>query len=255
MTRTTASCGSAERSGGRRTLAGTAAVVLMMVVLAGCSAATGDGGGQKAAGSKARPDERLRDAVSAGLKAAGRGGEADLVKAGGSRLTPVSAAFLRSWRIVQVDYLQGPHPVRFHVAVGASSAHLLTGQPEAFNKATAADGPDVSDAQTAAALARVYLTTTRPAGRLTYVVDGVDGIRWRPKLPPADARRRDEIVKKYGPVVKPPTAKPDGEGFSVVAYVVQNQELQRRTLTVASDGEVQEKTKSLVSDLPTPIAI
>jgi transcriptional regulator GlxA family with amidase domain len=41
----------------------------------------------------------------------------------------------------------------------------------------------------------------------------------------------------------------------VVAYVVQNQELQRRTLTITAYGAVDERAETLIPDLPTPIVI
>lgn len=149
-----------------------------------------------------RPDERLRQTISKGLVAAGRQEEARIVALSGSRLTPVTAPFLRTWKIYRVDYRQSSHPVLLHVATGGGRVELLTGAPSAFGKVTAADGTTVGDAATAAALARTYVETTRPGGVLTYVVGRVEDIKFRPGITGAAAKHRDEIVSRYRSRIK-----------------------------------------------------
>jgi hypothetical protein len=193
--------------------------------------------------------------ISTGLRAAGRTFEAETVARGESRLTLVPAPFLKSWRIIQVEHIQGPHPVLFHVAQSRSVVHLLTGDPAAFSKVGTADAGTVSDLQTAVELAKVFLTTTRPAGGLTYLVRSVNEIRWTGNLRAAEARHRARVIRWYGQVIKPLTATPSGDHFYVVAYVVQNQQLQRRTLIVNANGAAKEQVETLVPDLPTPSVV
>jgi hypothetical protein len=242
------------------------ALVLGGLVLTGC--ASGDagrgtdtpaaGGGTESIGPAApgdKPEEYMRTTLSTALREAGDLAEADIVARSESRLTRLTAPFLRSWQLVQVDQLEPPHPIRFHVAVSGAQVYLLTGDPAAFNRMTAADQTEVASTEAAVELARAFLETTRPAGRLTYLIGSVDDIRFRPGLPTAETRRRDQIVARYRPVIAPPQANGADDGFTVTAYAVQDSDLQRHTLAVGADGHVRDEVDSLVPDLPTPYVI
>jgi hypothetical protein len=197
----------------------------------------------------------MRNTIKTALTQAGRTTEADIVTRGGARLTPLQAPFLETWKIIQVDYRQGPHPVRFHVAVGGSQAQLLTGTPEAFDTVTAAAGTRVTDAASAVQLGRTYLETTRPQGKLTYVVSSADEIKFRPGITGTAAGRRDQILAKYRNVITAPAVTAEGAGFAVVAYLVQDRALQRRDLTITEQGAVKDKSTTLVPDLPVPYTL
>ncbi|GAA1561594.1 hypothetical protein GCM10009678_50580 [Actinomadura kijaniata] len=174
---------------------------------------------------------------------AGDAEQAAVVTRGGSQLTPVPALFLKTWKIFQVDYRQGAHPVRFFVASSGSKATLLTGRPKAFTLMTAEDGANVAGPATATTLARLYVETTRPAEEPAYVVESVDEIRFRPGLSGDDAARKGAIVKRYRPVVRTPEGVAQGAGFAVTAF------------TVSKRGSVKENTTTLVKDLPVPITL
>jgi hypothetical protein len=242
------------RAGRAVAMAVTAAVAAL--ALTGCAGASGDSGDDAANTPKSRPDEAMRNTIKTALTQAGRTTEADIVTRGGARLTPVRAPFLGSWKIIQVDYRQGPHPVMFHVAVGGSQAQLLTGTPEAFGRVTAAAGTQVTDAASAAQVGRTFLETTRPAGKLTYVIDSVNEIKFRPGISGSAAQRRDEILAKYRTVVRPlSAAPPKGGAFTMTAFVVQDRELQERSLVVNRQGSVTERSRTLVPDLPIPYVL
>ena len=253
---TVCSGSSADRSRRPWPVRAAAALALVVAALAsaGCLGASGDSASNTPKPT-ARADEAMRNTIKAALGRTGHPAEADMVTRGGARLTPLSTPFLSDWKIIQVDYRQGPHPERFHVAVGGTDARLLTGDPKTFNQVTAADPAKVTDAGGATALARTYLETTRPARRLTYVVSSVDEIKFRPNITGADAERRDRIVARYRPVVAAPAATAEDGSYAVVAYVVQDQALQRRDLGVSADGEVREKIKTLAPDLPVPYVV
>ncbi|SFN96151.1 MULTISPECIES: hypothetical protein [Actinomadura] len=227
--------------------------LLLALLLTGC----GSGGDAGAGGTKpnTRPDERLRQTISKGLVAAGRQEEARIVALSGSRLTPVTAPFLRTWKIYRVDYRQSPHPVLLHVATGGGRVELLTGAPSAFGKVTAADGTTVGDAATAAALARTYVETTRPGGVLTYVVGRVEDIRFRPGITGAAAKHRDEIVSRYRSRIKAPAAVAAGEDFTATVYVVKDKELQKHDIKVSASGAIDDGVDTLVPDLPVPYTL
>jgi hypothetical protein len=228
-------------------------VVVALLGAAGC--ASGDSAGGSSATPNRRPDEQVRQAIAAALAQQGRREEASIVTRGGTRLTPLPAPFLRSWRVYQVDYRQGAHPVRLHVASGGARALLLTGDPKAFTTMTEADGTTVADPAAATAVARLYLDSTRPRGKLTYIVGSVDEIRFRPNITGDAARRRDRVIARYRPDIAAPAAVAKGTGFAVTAYVVRDQALERRELTVAKDGRTREKVVTLVKDLPVPYTV
>ncbi|MEO3822529.1 hypothetical protein [Actinomadura sp. B10D3] len=228
---------------------------VVVVALLGAAGCAGDASGGSSSAPNRRPDEQVRRAIAAALAQQGRKEEASIVTRGGSRLTPLPAPFLRSWRVYQVDYRQGAHPVRLHVASGGARALLLTGDPKAFTAMTEADGTAVADPAAATALARLYLETTRPPGKLTYIVGSVDEIRFRPNITGEAARRRDRVIARYRPDIAAPAAVARGKGFAVTAYVVRDRALERRELTVARDGKTREKVVTLVKDLPVPYTV
>lgn len=254
MTRTTVSCGSSadRRRPGR--LAAGVALALVAMLLTGCASAAGTGGDEPPR-PNTRPDEGTRQTISQGLLKSGKQEEARIVALGGSRLTQVKAPFLQSWKIYRVVHRQGSHPVLLHVATGNGQVELLTGVPEAFEKVTAADGATVQDAATAAELARVYIETTRSGDVLTYVVGRVEDIKFRPGITGDDARHRDEIVAKYRPRIKAPTAVAGKKGFSATVYVVKDKSLQRHDLKVSGKGAIEDDVKTLVRDMPVPYTL
>ncbi|TDB87483.1 hypothetical protein [Actinomadura sp. 7K534] len=226
-----------------------AVLALLALLLTGCGSASGAGGAE----APARPGEQLRQTIGNGLLESGKREEARIVRLDGTRLIPVDAPVLRSWKIYRVDHRQGPHPALLHVALGHGRVELLTGAPDAFGKVMAADGGTVEDTATAVALARVYVETTRPGGILTYVVGRVEDIRFRPGITGDDARHRDEIVAEYGPRIKAPVAVANGKkGFTATVFVVRDEALRRHDLKVSPKGAIEDEVKTLVPDLPVP---
>lgn len=253
MTHMTVSCGSsADRCRSRRVAMGVA-LALVALLLTGCASASGTDDGTPERNT--RPDEGTRQTISEGLLKSGKNEEARIVKLGGSRLTLVETPFLRNWKIYRVVYRQSSHPVLLHVATGHGRVELLTGAPKAFARVTAADGGTVEDAAAAAALARVYIETTRPGGILTYVVGRVEDIKFRPGITGDAARHRDEIVAEYRPRIKAPAAVADGKGFTATVYVVKDKALQRHDIKVSAKGTVEDDVKTLVPDLPVPYTL
>lgn len=141
-------------------------------------------------------DRDLRTTICAALARSGHDFQADVVRSDDSTLTFVPAPTLTRWRVIEVSEDRGPHPVLFHVGVAGRQALLLTGRPGEFNRMTGADDGTVADEEQAAELGRLFVETTRPAGVLTYVIDSVDDIEFRPGIDGADARYRDEIVER-----------------------------------------------------------
>lgn len=259
MTRMTARSGSsADGSGrwGRRVVAVALLAATGIAGAAACSAAPSSGGGGRTGQSpNTRPDEAVRTTIANGLNGIGATREAQLVKAGGSRLTQVKAPLGDTWRIYQVDYRQASHPVRFHVATGGNEAMLLTADPEAFDDAMTAANVTIADPADATRLAQVYVETTRSMSVSTYVVSSVRDIRFRPKLTEALAARRDAIVREFGDRIQPPRATSAEGGFDVTVFVVKDKALEERSVTVSDRGAITEKTDTLAPDLPVPYTV
>jgi hypothetical protein len=228
--------------------------LLLALLLTGCGSGA-DAGGAERTKPNTRPDEQLRQTISKGLVAAGRQEEGRIVALSGSRLTPVSTPFLRTWKIYRVDYRQSAHPVLLHVAAGGGRVELLTGVPSAFGKVTAADGTAVPDAATAAALARTYIETTRPGGVLSYVVGRVEDIKFRPGITGDAARHRDEILSQYRSRIKAPAAVAAGKDFTATVYVVKDKALQKHDIKISASGAIDDGVNTLVPDLPVPYTL
>jgi hypothetical protein len=204
------------------------------------------------AGAGADPASGVRSAIASGLRAQGHEAEAGIA-AGEADVTPEPAAFLGGgWRIYRVD-ANGPDAVQFSVGTGpGGKVMLLTDAPAAFGLMTDAAGTRVRTAAAATGVARVFLRVTRRTDVLSYAVDRVGQIRFRPNLAGAGAARRDAVVRRYGPVIGPPSARTATGGFAVTAYSVRDRKLLRHRMDVAANGAVTDHEKALVSDLPAP---
>ncbi|HEY3687767.1 MAG TPA: hypothetical protein VGL93_32320 [Streptosporangiaceae bacterium] len=218
-----------------------AAALVAAVTLAACGAGPGTD-----------PDSGVRSAIVSGLRAQGHEAEADIA-AGKADVTPEPAAFLGGgWRIYRVDG-NGPDAVQFSVGTGpGGKVMLLTGAPAAFGLMTDAAGTRVRTPAAATAVVRVFLRVTRRTDVLSYAVDRVGQIRFRPGLSGTDAAHRDAIVRRYRSVIGPPRARTAAGGFAVTAYSVRDRGLLRHRMDVAVDGAVTDHAKALVTDLPVP---
>lgn len=200
------------------------------------------------------PDDanaKVLTSIANAMKAQGHDAQAGVARSSSARLTSVPTGFGGRWRIYQVDGGR-PHPAQFTVGVGPDRVVLLTGNPTAFGIVAQAAGARVTDAARAVALARTYLRVTRPTDVLSYTVEDVGQIRFRPNLSGADAAHRDAIVRKYREVIAAPRAVESSGGFTVTAYTVRDRALQRRTLEIGRTGTVADRAKTLVDDLPVP---
>lgn len=213
------------------------------LALTGCGGTTDQPGGDA--------DAKVLSSIAGAMKAQGHDAQAGVARSSGARLTTVPAGFGGRWRVYQVDG-GSPHPAQFTVGVGPDRVVLLTGNPTAFGIVAQAAGTRVTDTARAVALARTYLRVTRPTDVLTYTIEKVGQIRFRPNLTGADAAHRDAIVRKYRDVIAAPHAEKGPGGFTVTAYTVRDRTLQRRILEIGTTGTVKDEAKTLVDDLPVP---
>ena len=163
--------------------------------------------------------------------------------------------WLPGWQVVDVQVRRLPHPQRFFVGLSADGrARYLSGKPGNF-AAMLADARIRVGSETAVALARTFLDTTRTFQRWSYRVEGVDAIEWRPDLTPAEQRVRDSVTQSYAHPIAPPRAAPAGDGWTLTAWMVDGSTLVRHDLTLASDGQTTDQVTVVARDLPVPDSI
>jgi hypothetical protein len=193
-----------------------------------------------------------RGRLAAGLQSTSPA-TARLVSDPKTTLTPVQAAWLSGWQILDVANQTPPHPRRVVVALSETGeAVVLSGQPDAFSTMVQKVGVTVSSADVAAQVATVYLDSTRTFTTLAYRVDDVEDISWRPGLTAAEQKTRDAIVSTYGDKIAPAKAERASSGWTVESWMVSGAELVRHETTIAADGALTDRTETVVSDLPVP---
>ena len=174
-----------------------------------------------------------------------------MVAAPNTEIEACATPFLRQSRIFRVEYQNPNRPVLFYVGqTRAGAASLLTGQPDAFVRLAREDRISINSAETATAYATLYLEVTRSMSELTYLVRSVDEVRFRPNLDEAGERKRRDFVRRYSSAISPPAAERNANGFTVSAYVIRQQSLERHRLEVAADGGIEDHAETLERDLP-----
>jgi hypothetical protein len=192
----------------------------------------------------------LRRAVVAGLESAG---ETDLAARAGN---PLSTMLGRVEAIpggaVAVLVEAFPHTsASFYVGLVDGQAFYLTDSPDAFTGMLRASGLEVTDEHTAEAVARAYVETTRTFYTFTTVLDSADEIRWDPsrELTP-------ELAAEVRQAVRPPATTAVGPGrYAVSLFVLRSPAIERRLLTVTTDGAVTEQAEDVFPDLPLPASL
>ena len=193
----------------------------------------------------------LRSAVVAGLE---NGGERELAARAAD---PLSTEIRRLRELpggaVAALFEAYPHPgASFYIGISGGRVFYLTDAPDAFADMVRATGLRVTDEQTAADLACEYVETTRTFGTFTTVLDSADGINWatRPEKEPAY-----DVVAEVREAVRPPAAAAAGPGrYEVSVFVLHGDAVERRVLTVTTDGSVTDRTEGVFPGLPVPIS-
>jgi hypothetical protein len=100
---------------------------------------------------------------------------ADLAADAASEITPVSAAFLRHYRIYRVEHRGRHRPVAFYAGYAPGApVYLLTGEPGNYVRLAGADGVTITEPGQATDYAVTYLEVTRPMTEVFYVISSAD---------------------------------------------------------------------------------
>lgn len=204
--------------------------------------------------SDVEKEDEVRAAVRQGLIDAGDPDAARLVESGNSLMTELPAPTLEGWRFFRFVSLPHPH-AGFHVAVGAGKVLDLTARPADFAQVLRGGNAGWADTAEIAAVARLYVETTRPMTELVRVIDSVDDILLRPGLDAGEQRTRDRAVAELRHEVRPPRAGRRGDGFQVTLFVQFGQNVERRAIAIAGDGSITHDSRVIAGGLPIPYVV
>jgi hypothetical protein len=202
--------------------------------------------------SVSRSPSSLRDRLALALLATSPS-KAELVEDPETTLTPVAADWLQGWQILDVLNETPPHPRRFYVALSTDGrTQVLTGKPAAFSTVLHDAGVQVDSAEVAAGVGSVFLDTTRDFKAYAYRIDSVADIEWLPKLTATEEAVRDQLKETYRSKIKPAQAAESGDGWQVTVWMVQDRDLVRHELSIASGTAVSDKATTAEKDIPVP---
>ena len=90
-------------------------------------------------------------------------------------------------------------------------------------------GVQVDSAEVAVGVGSVFLDSTRDFKEYAYRIDSIADIEWTPKPTAAEQAARDQLMKTYRRIVKPPQAAGSGDGWQVTVWMVQGRDLVTHT--------------------------
>lgn len=175
---------------------------------------------------------------------------ADALRADTTQVTPVDAAALTDWQVVDVLSRGGAHPQRWFMAVKAEGSEVvvLSGFPQRW--AQIIEGASVGSAAEAEELARVYADATRDMTKGYARIDSVDDIRFVPSPSEEETTRIEDLRRDHDEVA---AASASGSGpWSVRLWTVTDGDLVRHDVEVATDGAITDTTEVVEADLPVP---
>lgn len=162
-----------------------------------------------------------------------------------------AAPFLKHYRIYRVIYFGKHHPDLFYVGFAPGShAYLLTSHAENYIALAREDGVVIDSPETAINYVTVFVEVTRSMSSLSYLVNSVDEVKFRPNLTDEQEKIKTAFIEKYRSVITSPTATRTASGYAVTAYVVHEQALQEHRFNVSSDGDIQDQMDVVEHDLP-----
>lgn len=176
---------------------------------------------------------------------------ADALRADTTRVTPVDAAALSNWRVVDVLARGRSHPQRWYMGVKDEGREVvvLSGFPQRWTEVLA--DARVTSAAQAEQLAGVYADATRDMRTGYRRVDSVDEIRFVPSPTEDESSRIEALRRDHRDDVA--AARASGAGpWTVRLWTVTGGDLVRHDVEVTSDGAITDTTEVVEADLPVP---
>lgn len=197
-------------------------------------------------------EDALRARVSAALEAAGDP-KASLAA------DPLYSKVGEPWEVpggAQVVLFETvPHAsASFYAGIAGDQVFFLTESPGSFEEMIRAAGLRVTTPQTAIEVAFAYVETTRSMRTFSGVIDSPADIDWSPAETPEEQQAISEFKERLSGIVRPPAAGPTvGGGYAVTLYVVRDDTVERRRVTIAPDGGIAERSVTVADGMPVPV--
>jgi hypothetical protein len=177
--------------------------------------------------------------------------QAELISDDLTVVREVPTSFLGHYSLYRVEHMSLHRPILFYVGYSPDRpVHVLSSDAQDFVALARDDGVDIATADQAVDYVRLLVETTRSMSRLTYLVDSVDGLQFRPNLDPAEQERRQAVLTELSDQVGPPQAKARGDDWEVTAWIVVEQALERHDFLVRRDGTIERSVKTVAEDIP-----
>jgi hypothetical protein len=176
---------------------------------------------------------------------------ASLVMDPSSVVETYPAPFLKQYRIYGVQYFTAHKSILFYVGFALGrNACLLTAYPQNYVAMAREDGIVIDSPEVAVNYVTVYLEVTRSMAALSYLVQSVGEVGFRPNLTAEEENTKTLFMEKYRSVITSLTANTTASGYEVTAYVVREQTLERHTLKVSAEGDIKDEVSVLEQRLP-----
>ncbi|MFC9897218.1 hypothetical protein ACFVMC_26315 [Nocardia sp. NPDC127579] len=161
-------------------------------------------------------------------------------------LTVLPAAWLSGWTLIDAQQPGARHARRVHLALSErAEVQVLTGRPEAFDAVVRGSEPS---ADTAIAIGRAFLDTTRTFEKWSYRVERPEEIVGLPE-------HTDPILADLRIEITPPLPVAGPAGWSLRLWTVTGTSLIRHDLCVRRDRTVEDRATVAAPDLAVPDSV
>lgn len=240
----------------RRTLS---ALTIAAALSSGVAACGGDsdseaGSGEETSSGTPQGDD-MRSRLADGLEATSPA-NAKLVRNESTKLTPVDAAWLTGWQIVDVESTGPHHSKRFYAGLAEDGAvQPLSGKPDGFNQMLTAAGTTAESGEVATAIAQTYLDSTRDFTVWSYRIESLDEVQWRPTMNAEQIQAKQDVEAAWSAKVTAPAPAAAGDGWQLTLWTVKGQDLVRHDLVLEANGQVQDSAVAVAEQLPVPASL
>ncbi|MBA4086066.1 MAG: hypothetical protein C0493_14265 [Kytococcus sp.] len=173
------------------------------------------------------------------------------VRADTTSISPIEAAALGDWQVVDVLPSGGGHPQRWFMGIKDSGREVvvLSGFPERWEQVI--EGARVTSADEAEELAAVHADATRDMTKGYARLSSVDDIRFVPTPSEEETARIEAVRRDHADDISAATVTGDGP-WIVELWTVTDGDLVRHDVTVGTDGAITDATEVVEADLPVP---
>ena len=176
----------------------------------------------------------------------------DLLSRPETTLEELETPFLKDHQLFRAKYFSRTKPVVFYIANGPKGfTSELTAKPDQFLEVVKRDGVNLNSSEKAAAYVRTYFEICRDQTRLSYIVESVEDIRFRPNLDEAGENAKRGILTTYSDQIGKMSVKQANGGYTTQFHIISDRELQLLSVELSQQGVLKFTAKLLAEELPT----